>query len=94
MIFQNAFVSLEIGSLAYTQTCLAQSLTNNKFYQHDYSGSRNYAGTPCICHQSMGHKNGHLIITHPQITILTSKQQQKQRNIKKQKNKRKNNLYE
>ena len=40
-------------------------------------------------HLGMGHKNGHLIITHPQITILANKQKDKERKQKTTKRKRK-----
>ena len=53
------------------------------------SGSRNYAGTPCIYHQGIRHKNGHLIITHPRITILTNKQKANKQETKKRKKKQK-----
>ena len=59
MTLHNGFVSLETGSPACTRTCLPQSLTKNKCYQHDYYGSRNHAVTPRICYKDMGHKSGH-----------------------------------
>ena len=37
----------------------------------------------------MGHKNGHLIITHPQTIILTNRQKHKQKEQKKNKKKQK-----